>query len=275
MADATGAFLKAYAELEWRDKLWKFVQNLARIVSWAQQRKRRPRNELIRGATGIDNYAGAKAAALARGLSTSRKGFRLGKWLRPLQKMCSTALPWSIVAEGTWKDVAGEASIHPLAQWVAWACMVGYGVWDNLVFLYSVGVFRRHRKAQDLAKMCKIRSHKFRFCGNVLDVLLACRRWLKLRGESFSLRCKPCRRENSQGKKGKDIPAEDRLCVLQMEMENSLRVIVLKACSAFESFSHSGFCVYLFGRAVSPGLIGLSGVLSSSIVLQSKWPATD
>ena len=59
---------------------------------------------------------------------------------------------------------------------------------------------------------------------------------------------------------------------LRQARESALRAFLCKCCSAFESFSHAKFCARLIGQDISPGLIGLSGIVSSSLVLYAKWP---
>ena len=148
-------FFAAYGRVEWRDKLWKLLQNLARLVAWAAWERR--------GVSGNAGEAdlGDVAANLARGISTSRKGFRMGKWLLPLGRLVVDLR--FFVRNGM--DVSfREGVCKRLAKMLARGFMAGYGVWDNLVFLSSIGTLG----GRSQTKAFKITSHKFRLFGNVL-----------------------------------------------------------------------------------------------------------
>jgi hypothetical protein len=294
-AEACGSFFTAYGRVEWRDKLWKLLQNLARVVAWAvvpQQQAGR-----VVDVVGL----GDAAAAFARGISTSRKGFRLGKWLRPLERLLAMLVVVTRMGRRTNAELSGDggnnaivprtnANVLQLATSLARGCMVGYGVWDNLVFLSSVGVLGD--RARGRAKAYKIRSHKFRFFGNVLDAMLTYREWSHLCSIGVGVvgsRVAGKRRNGQRGGAPRDDDDDDGRTgpfasnssqrrgsldgdALRQARENALRAYLCKCCSAFESFSHAKFCARVLGRDISPGLIGLSGIVSSSLVLYAKWP---
>ena len=79
---------------------------------------------------------GDVAANLARGISTSRKGFRMGKWLLPLGRL---VVDLRFFVRNGMEVSFREGVCKRLAKMLARGFMAGYGVWDNLVFLSSIG----------------------------------------------------------------------------------------------------------------------------------------
>ena len=296
-------FFTAYGRINWRDKLWKLIQNLARVTAWAAAPQQQARSHL--NALWLHD----SAAALARGISSSRKGFRMGKWLRPLERLLTVLFialrhgsSMSIASIGGHDSLVNESNRsvhHHLTKCLARSCMVGYGVWDNLVFLSSIGALGG--RARDRAKVYKIRSHTFRFFGNLLDAVLAFREWSRLHslGQGMAGSNSRAYESNRQSEdrqwRGDTRPdkldvrfsekvtvaAKSRQCLessdplaLQRARDKTVYAFFGKCCSAFESFSHGKFSAWMFGRDINPGLIGLSGILSSSLVLYVKWPET-
>ena len=279
-------FFAAYGRVEWRDKLWKLLQNVARLLAWAVSKWQ---------GTSLGYGGGAAvrgaAVALAGSISSSRKGFRMGKWLLPLQRLLAGIN--FFVRGGAMEASLGSSVKKQLANTVARGCMLGYGVWDNLVFLSSAGTLGDHALSQK--KMFKIRSHRFRFFGNVLDAGLAYIDWSRMKSSCDTMvgagtnSTEQGEREHNEQRflrqtEEASVPGTGDMSsnrcrmvscgdMLQQKKRKKLHRLICKSCSAFESFSHSKFCMAVFGGDVSPGLIGLSGILSSLLVLWDKWPA--
>ena len=212
------SFLKIYDTTDGRDKLWKLVQYSSRGFSWMLEDTR--------------------LKHLYKGLSLSRKGFRLGKWLKELNKLL----------KDTAKQVVEVTVEHQLLVF-ARMTMIVYLIFDNLIFLAKSKIVKFDAAA------LKLRGHKFRFLATLAHIYLQWKARFVIRAKIEAESC---------GCTGR----ESKLAALQRkEAANTLKLTKYGA-DLFVAFANSGFSQMFLGLTANDGLIGAAGSLSALAVLQ-------
>ena len=175
---------------------------------------------------------------LYKGLSLSRKGFRLGKWLKEVNKLLNDTAKEVV-------DVTLEYQLLVFAR----LTMIVYLIYDNLIFL------AKSKIVQLDAAALKLRGHKFRFLATLAHVYLHWKARVVVRAKIET---------ESAGSADHDA----KLAALQRKEDANTLKLTKYSCDLFVAFANSGFSQILLGLTANDGLIGIAGSLSALAVLQ-------
>ncbi|KAJ9098980.1 hypothetical protein QFC20_005798 [Naganishia adeliensis] len=230
--------LKVLSTTVGRDKTYRLIQYLARLIAWS----------ILRSGTGVEaKDAAIRWNGLKAGLASGRKMLRLLKPLEHLQTAVTAAN--TPVKSSSLAPVA--SNVAQLTQIARQLCYAGYLSTDMIVWLQSVKFLRI--QADKFARINTI-SQRFWFSGIVLSLISSSASMIRLRAEGRRSRFEQDRGEGWTGRPGGSSCAR-----------TSDAQLTLDCLDFWIPATNLGYA------SLNDGAIGAIGVITSYIGLQQQW----
>ncbi|GHJ83635.1 hypothetical protein NliqN6_0037 [Naganishia liquefaciens] len=237
--------LKLLATTVGRDKTYRLIQYLARLVAWS----------LLRSGGVEAKDAAARWNGLKAGLASGRKMLRLVKPLEHLQTAITTAN--TPVKSSSLAPVA--SNVAQLAQIARQLCYAGYLSTDMIVWLQSVKFLRI--RADKFARISTI-SQRFWLGGILLSLLSSSASMFRLRTEGRRLALS--RTAEKSGPEDQEARRAEGRALLK-ERASLISQLTLDCLDVWIPATNLGYA------HLNDGAIGAIGVVTSYIGLQQQW----
>ncbi|WRT66301.1 uncharacterized protein IL334_003255 [Kwoniella shivajii] len=228
-----------------RDKAYRLIQYLARLIAWSLLRKG-------------NVETAARWEGLKNGLATGRKVLRL---FRPAEFLQSAM----ILAQ---KPVQGPAQIAQLAQIGRQLGYAGFFTNDMIVWLGQIRFLKLDKVQLDRFQRL---TFKFWLSGIICSLISSSASIVKLRADSrrFALNADIAKRES--GEKGPDDRAREdaerreRGRALLAQRQSLLSQLISDSCDVWIPATGLGYA------SVNDGALGALGAITSYMSLQTQW----
>ena len=230
-----------------RDKTYRLIQYVSRILAWSFQR-----HGAIELASRFD--------ALKAGLGSGRKLMRLFKPVENLQSALN-------ISGRPFTKVSGAEQLAQLTQFGRQLCYAVFLSTDSLIWLQSVKVLRLDK--DKFAKVTRV-SMKAWIFGIILSLISSSASLVNLRAQSrrFAIHADAARRESE--KSPEDVAADEA------ERRKQGRALLAQRETIMSQLVTDSFDFWIpannLGYSNLPdGLVGLLGAITSYMALQKSW----
>ncbi|KAJ9094956.1 hypothetical protein QFC21_005748 [Naganishia friedmannii] len=238
--------LKVLATTVGRDKTYRLIQYLARLIAWS----------VLRSGTGVEaKDAAIRWNGLKAGLASGRKMLRLLKPLEHLQTAVAAAN--TPVKSSSLAPVA--SNVAQLSQIARQLCYAGYLSTDMIVWLQSVRFLRI--QADKFARINTI-SQRFWLSGIVLSLVSSSASMVRLRAEGRRLAL--TRSAEKGGPDDQEVRKAEGRALLK-QRATLVSQLTLDCLDFWIPATNLGYA------HLNDGAIGAIGVVTSYIGLQQQW----
>ncbi|WVQ99336.1 hypothetical protein IAU59_006469 [Kwoniella sp. CBS 9459] len=232
-----------------RDKAYRLIQYLARLLAWSLLR---------RG----DVEAAARWEGLKNGLATGRRVMRL---FRPAEFLQSAMN----LAQRPVSSLKGAGQLAHLAQIGRQLGYAGFFTSDMLVWLGQIRFLKLDK--EQLARFQRL-TFKCWLAGIICSLISSSSSLVKLRADSrrFALSADIARRESKEGKGPDQVAREEserreRGRALLAQRQSILSQLIIDSCDVWIPATGLGYA------NVNDGALGALGAITSYMSLQTQW----